>query len=52
MYEGLVELRTKGKKNADGKIRCTLLGDIGQLALDEVLKKEDIFETLDYIREC
>ena len=52
MYDRLYELITHDKKNADGKIRCTLLGDIGQLALDEVLKKEDIFETLDYIREC
>ncbi len=51
-YDRIYELMTHDKKNADGKIYCTLLNDIGDVALNEVLDKEHVFEMLDFIREC
>ena len=52
MYDRIHELMTHDKKNADGIIRCTLLSDIGQIALDEQLTRADINEMLDFVREC
>lgn len=50
-YESLYELMTHDKKNTDGIINFTLLADIGDIRLDQTLKKEDIFNSFDFYRD-
>ncbi|NDW17878.1 3-dehydroquinate synthase [Dysgonomonas sp. 216] len=51
-YEKLYELMTHDKKNASAnRINFTLLSDIGQIKLDQTASKEDIFESIDFLRE-
>lgn len=50
-YEALFELMTHDKKNSSGVINFTLLGDIGDIRINQTASKEDIFEALDFYRE-
>lgn len=50
-YDRLYEFMTHDKKNADGIINFTLLGDIGDVRINQQASKEDIFEMLDFLRE-
>lgn len=50
-YDALIELMTHDKKNVAGKINFTLLGGIGDIRIDQVVKKELIKESLDFFRE-
>ena len=50
-YEHLYELMTHDKKNEGGIINFTLLGDIGDIRINQQASKDDIFEMLDFLRE-
>jgi len=50
-YDRLYELMTHDKKNTAGHINFTLLGDVGDIRINQTASKEDIFEMLDYYRE-
>lgn len=51
-YEALYELMKHDKKNeSSDKINFTLLNDIGSLALNQTASQEEIFESIDFLRE-
>lgn len=51
-YEQLYELMQHDKKNVGSEIRFTLLGGVGDVRIDRTVGKEEIFEMLDFVREC
>jgi len=51
-YPVLLELMTHDKKNVAGVINFTLLGGIGDIRIDQTATKEEIYEALDFYREC
>ena len=50
-YERLWELMTHDKKNTAGQVNFTLLGDIGDIRINQTATKEEVFEMLDFFRE-
>ena len=50
-YPTLFELMTHDKKNTAGIINFTLLGDIGDIRINQTATKEEIYEALDFYRE-
>lgn len=50
-YEQLYEFMKHDKKNASGIINFTLLGEIGDIKINQTATKEEIFEMLDFFRE-
>ena len=50
-YPTLLELMTHDKKNIAGKINFTLLGNIGDIRINQTATKEEIEEALDFYRE-
>ena len=50
-YPTLLELMTHDKKNVAGTINFTLLGDIGDIRINQNATKEEIYEALDFYRE-
>ncbi|NDV69629.1 3-dehydroquinate synthase [Dysgonomonas sp. 25] len=51
-YEQLYDLMKHDKKNAAAdKINFTFLSDIGKIEIDQSASKEDIFESIDFLRE-
>lgn len=51
-YEALYELMTHDKKNASAdKINFTLLNDVGSVVFNQSATKEEIFESIDFLRE-
>ena len=51
-YEALYELMKHDKKNATrDKINFTLLNDVGSVVLNQTATKEEIFESIDFLRE-
>ena len=51
-YPTLLELMTHDKKNTAGTINFTLLGDAGDIRINQTATKEEIYEALDFYREC
>ena len=51
-YPTLFELMTHDKKNVAGVINFTLLGDIGDIRINQTANKQEIYDTLDFYREC
>jgi 3-dehydroquinate synthase len=51
-YDELYELMLHDKKNRGTEIRFTLLGGIGDIHIDRTINREEIFEMLDFVREC
>ena len=51
-YPTLLELMTHDKKNVAGMINFTLLGGIGDIRINQTVTKDDIYEALDFFREC
>ena len=51
-YPTLLELMTHDKKNVAGMINFTLLGGIGDIRINQTVTKDDIYEALDFYREC
>jgi 3-dehydroquinate synthase len=50
-YETLYELMKHDKKNESGRINFTLLGNIGEIHINQEVCKETVFESLDFYRE-
>ncbi|MDR2384801.1 MAG: 3-dehydroquinate synthase [Tannerella sp.] len=50
-YETLYELMKHDKKNEMGRINFTLLGNIGEIYINQEVSKEIIFESFDFYRE-
>ncbi len=50
-YDQLYELMTHDKKNKNGIISFTLLGQIGDIRINQSATKQEIFETFDFYRE-
>ena len=50
-YPTLFELMTHDKKNTGSDINCTLLGDVGDIRINQTATKEEIEESLDFYRE-
>ncbi len=50
-YPALIELMRHDKKNTAGIINFTLLGDIGDIQINQEVLEEDIKEALDFFRE-
>ena len=51
-YPTLLELMTHDKKNVAGIINFTLLGGIGDIRINQTATKDEIYEALDFYREC
>ena len=51
-YEELLEWMTHDKKNTSGTINFTLLGEVGDIRINQTASKEEIFQALDFYREC
>lgn len=51
-YDELHELMQHDKKNRGTDIHFTLLAGIGDIHIDRTANKEEIFEMLDFVREC
>ena len=51
-YPALLELMTHDKKNVGDTINFTLLGDIGDIRINQTASEEEIMEALDFYREC
>ncbi len=50
-YDRLYEFMTHDKKNSAGIINFTLMGEIGDIRINQSANKEEIFEILDFYRE-
>lgn len=50
-YDHLYEFMTHDKKNEAGIVNFTLLGNIGDIRINQFASKEEIFEMLDFYRE-
>jgi 3-dehydroquinate synthase len=50
-YPTLLELMTHDKKNTGCNINFTLLGDVGDIRINQTATKEEIEESLDFYRE-
>ena len=51
-YDRLYEFMTHDKKNSAGIINFTLMGEIGDIRINQSANKEEIFEMLDFYREA
>lgn len=51
-YDELFALMQHDKKNRGSEIHFTLLGGIGDIRIDRTATKDEIFEMLDFVREC
>ncbi len=50
-YDTLYEFMTHDKKNTAGIINFTLLGDVGDIRINQTATKEEIFDMFDFLRE-
>lgn len=50
-YDRLYELMTHDKKNAAGVVNFTLLGEVGDIRINQTATREEIFDMLDFYRE-
>lgn len=50
-YDELIEIMKHDKKNTAGVINFTLLGDIGDIKLNQAATKQEICEAFDFFRE-
>lgn len=51
-YEKLYEYMKHDKKNEGDMINFTFLSDVGNVEINKTATKEDIFESIDYLRDC
>lgn len=50
-YEELYELMKHDKKNESDTINFTFLSDVGKVVIDQTASKEEILESIDFLRE-
>ncbi len=51
-YPRLLQLMTHDKKNEGTTINFTLLGGIGDIRINQTATQQEIYEALDFYREC
>lgn len=51
-YDRLYELMTHDKKNETKEINFTLLSDVGEICINQIANQKEIFEALDFYRDC
>ena len=51
-YSHLIELMHHDKKNQGNTINFTLLGDIGDIRINQTATEDEIMDALDFYREC
>jgi len=51
-YDRLYEYMLHDKKNSSGIINFTLLKEVGDVSINQSATKDEIFEMLDFYREC
>lgn len=51
-YPDIYERMRHDKKNKAEEIRFTLLEDIGKIKIDQTVQKDEIYDMLDFYREC
>ena len=51
-YDRIYELMTHDKKNTAGTINFTLLSGIGGVMINQTATRDEIYEALDFYREC
>lgn len=51
-YEALYAFMTHDKKNEGADINFTLLAEVGDIRINQTAGKEEIFDMLDFYREC
>lgn len=50
-YDRLYELMTHDKKNTAGVVNFTLLGEVGDIRINQTATREEIFDMLDFYRD-
>ena len=50
-YDRLYELMTHDKKNTAGQVNFTLLGNVGDIRINQTATREEIMDVLDFYRE-
>ena len=51
-YDRLYDYMTHDKKNLSaGQVNFTLLSDVGDIHIDQIASKDEIFEALDFYRD-
>ena len=50
-YEQLYAYMAHDKKNVGGKVNFTLLGNVGDIRLDQHATKDELFDMFDFLRE-
>lgn len=50
-YDSLYQFMTHDKKNTSGVINFTLMGDVGDIRINQTATKDEIFEMFDFYRE-
>lgn len=50
-YERLYEYMKHDKKNESDTVNFTFLSDVGEVVIDQTAGKEDIFDSIDFLRE-
>ena len=50
-YDRLYELMTHDKKNTAGEVNFTLLGEVGDIRINQTATREEIMDMLDFYRE-
>ena len=50
-YDALYELMSHDKKNEGGSINFTLIASVGEVEINQICTKPQVFEALDYFRE-
>ena len=50
-YDRIYELMTHDKKNTAGIVNFTLLGDVGDIRINQTATKDEVFDMLDFYRE-
>jgi len=51
-YPRLYELMTHDKKNTSKEVNFALLGDVGDIRINQTANEKEIFEALDFYRDC
>lgn len=51
-YDTIYDLMKKDKKNHHARINFTLMKDAGSFLIDQQVSKDEVFESLDFLREC
>ncbi|MDR0824374.1 MAG: 3-dehydroquinate synthase [Prevotella sp.] len=51
-YDRLYEYMKHDKKNESGTVNFTFLSDVGKVEINQTARKEAVFDSIDFLREC